>query len=138
MLCAGTREWGLNVFSSGGSAAAPAFSLAAGPPGTSWPFVVLGWARPVRHARRRGRAGWGGRGARPGALTLAAAGLGASSGAGAGGLQPEARRATRFARKAGKCGSALGRGPSWASEGGGAEGGSGRWLCTGRLDPVGV
>lgn len=126
---------GLNVFSPGGSAAAPASSLAAGPRGPALAIAASAPpGPPLRWARRRGRAGWGGRGA-AGALTPLRRGWGASSGAGAG-PQPEARRATRFAREAGKCGGALGRGPSWASEGESAEGGPGRRLCTQRLDSV--
>lgn len=130
---------GLNVFSPGGSAAAPASSLAAGPRGTGWPFAASAPPGPppaLGAPAGPGRLGWARRAAWRARTRCGAAG--GFLGRGGGGPQPEARRATRFAREAGKCGSALGRGPSWASEGEGAEGGPGRRLCTQRLDSVGV
>lgn len=130
---------GLNVFSPGGSAAAPASSLAAGPRGTGWPFAASAPPGPppaLGAPAGPGRLGWARRAAWRAHTRCGVAG--GFLGRGGGGPQPEARRATRFARKAGKCGSAPGRGPSWASEGEGAEGGPGRRLCTRRLDSVGV
>lgn len=129
--CTGTGWWGFNVFFSGpresrlaseGSAAAPASSLPASPPGTGGPFAaaarpgpppapcvptgpgLLGRARPARRAALRAHArcgvagGFRGRGGRRAA-------------AGRCGPLPEARRGPRSAREAGKCGNTRGAGP---------------------------